>query len=351
VSARTVAGAIVRKIDPARRQALAADPLGALKEHFGLSVQEASSPRRRGAGGECDGMSFLDQKLVLYRRTYESHRENFTLLHELGHFLVEEDEDAIDWIGRQPRAERARLKEEVCNHVAALLLLPSEKIDTVVGADKPSGEHLRELFRESVASRQVCAIALAERLGCEGFTALVSFWDPSTVAFASRRAETHPVPRKGADIPATHPLRRVRRGETLRCRAWWPAADGLQRTYYMSAAADEDFVYAVFAAIDLWSVEKLHIEDPLPPVRQRDGVRVDCPSCQQSALSFEPVCGSCGRVPCAKCDRCGCNQVAPGDKPCKGCNLIHAKRLLMPWGYCPECVRKGLAPGGGNRPR
>jgi len=43
----------------------------------------------RADGGVCDGVSYLNDGVILYRST-GNRRENFTLAHELGHWLVDQ---------------------------------------------------------------------------------------------------------------------------------------------------------------------------------------------------------------------------------------------------------------------
>ena len=93
---------ILGQIAATDRDALAADPKRALTERFGLRVREQDElAQRRDAGGWCDGISFLDDGVVLYAPSPFSRRENFTLTHELGHKLTEEDDDALDWLANR----------------------------------------------------------------------------------------------------------------------------------------------------------------------------------------------------------------------------------------------------------
>src|SRR5262245_36229040 len=61
-----------------------------------------------------------------YRPT-ASRRENFTLMHELGHHLVESSIECLSWIADQPAPKR--VLEQVCDQIAADLLIPAADID------------------------------------------------------------------------------------------------------------------------------------------------------------------------------------------------------------------------------
>ena len=107
-------------------------------------------------------MFFLDGGVILYAPSPYSRRENFTLAHEYGHFLVAEQEDILDWLGDLSKPCRAL--ESVCDRIASELLLPKSLIDQVVGGQVPRASHLVALYEASNASEPCCAIALANRL-------------------------------------------------------------------------------------------------------------------------------------------------------------------------------------------
>src|SRR5262245_27643302 len=86
-------------------QQVADDPATALPEVFGITVVATSGFDSRGAGGWCDGVSLLDGNKILYRAT-ASRRENFTLCHELGHYLAERDDECLDWLADRAEPER-----------------------------------------------------------------------------------------------------------------------------------------------------------------------------------------------------------------------------------------------------
>src|SRR5260370_40861823 len=114
---------ILGQIAAIARAALAADPKRALTERFGLRVREQDElAQRRDAGGWCDGISFLDDDVVLYAPSPFSRRENFTLTHEVGHKLTEEDNDALDWLA--DRDQPGRDLAQLCDLIPATLLLP-----------------------------------------------------------------------------------------------------------------------------------------------------------------------------------------------------------------------------------
>ena len=87
-----------------------------LESSFGLHVSAGLPTSQRGDGGWCDGVSFFDSGVVVYAQQH-GRRDNFTLAHELGHFLVFDDTDALNWIADQP--DPGRTLEQVCEEIAA----------------------------------------------------------------------------------------------------------------------------------------------------------------------------------------------------------------------------------------
>ncbi len=139
------------------------DPLGVLRGDLGLTVQPAEHLTSRADGGACDGMSFLRDGVIFFAPSPQSRRQNFTLGHELGHWLVIESDAVLDWVADQ--ADSPRVLETLCDRIAQRLLLPESSVDAVFPTSTPvAAGHVLELFNASQASRPVCAIALARRL-------------------------------------------------------------------------------------------------------------------------------------------------------------------------------------------
>ena len=145
------------------RVRFSADPCGVLRSDLGLTVKAVEHlANAREDGGACDGVSFLEDGVILYAPTLASRRENFTLAHELGHWLAEKAPDIYDWLADQD--EPGRLLETVCDRIAQRLLLPDSAARAVIGQGPIRAQHLIDLYDATQASRPVCAIALAKHL-------------------------------------------------------------------------------------------------------------------------------------------------------------------------------------------
>lgn len=113
------------------RARFAGDLFSVLRDDLELTVRAVEHlARSRDGGGACDGVSFLQGGVILYAPTPASRRENFTLAHELGHWLAERAPDIYDWIADQD--EPGRLLETVCDPIAQQLLLPESAATAVI---------------------------------------------------------------------------------------------------------------------------------------------------------------------------------------------------------------------------
>lgn len=325
----------LQQVTPAVRARFAADPLGALRQELGLAVEAADHLRkRRNDGGACDGMSFLEDGVILYAPTPNSRRQNFTLAHEFGHWLVEQATEIYDWLADQ--REPARMLETVCDRIAQRLLLPAELVSSVVKRPlRASG--VLDLYRASQASRPVCCIALAERLPQLGAVILLDR-EAESVAYASVRPDPeHGWPRvfpwPGQPVPAGHPLRTLARRAAVTRRSFWRMPWGEEADYYLDAVAAGNWTVAVLSATDLWNAERLHVEQPRRfddrPVRE-----VRC--CGEVRPVRGYPCPNCREPFCPKCGRCRCDRQAAAEQICQRCFVRYLPHLLVN-GLCEEC--------------
>lgn len=306
------------------------DPLTAIQVHFKLTVTAAKSFGRRGAGGWCDGASVTEAGIILYRAT-ESRRENFTLAHELAHHLLAEDDDCPSWLADQ--AKPRELEEQICDLVAARLLVPKELMTAALAGGPPSAATVATLYKTTAASRSACAIAVAAHIPCDGFVLLT---EPGSgqVFVGARTRDTRPYAWKGDAIPPAHPLNRAQPPATA--KTWWADWHGERRDFYMSASDVDGYVCALFAENDLWNVEALHVYRPFEPDRGYNG-RISCPCGYNGTTRMFP-CKECGVPECPKCRECECQRRDRREAraTCGGC-LASVRAHLVIDGLCDNC--------------
>lgn len=311
-------------------------PMAVLREDLKLTVRPAEHlSDARDDGGACDGMSFLQDGVILYAPTPWSRRENFTLAHELGHWLVDQAPDVYDWLADQD--EPGRLLETVCDRIAQRLLLPEAAALTVIGAGPLTAQHLIDLYDASQASKPVCAIALAKRLPGLGAVAII---DRATKEVTHASVKPDPeqgwprvFPWRGQQLTQGHALLGLGPGASLSQRLTWWTPWGAQADFYVNAVGDEKRVYAVFCDSDLWSIETFHA----PIQRDFDTRPLLSGSCCGTTFQRRGYpCQACRQPFCPNCGDCRCERDARHAATCTRCFLQFSPHLVVD-GLCVEC--------------
>lgn len=296
------------------REALALEPADALVRHFGMRIAPLDQLRdSRGAGGWCDGVSLTNDRVICFAPSPNSRRQNFTLLHELGHFLANEDDDVLDWLADRP--DSATDLERLCDAVAAQILLPESTITQILDGRQPAPEHLQRLYSASKASEEVCAIALAGRLRKRGAVILIRR-RTAAVAFAAISGwPTLLVPR-GLEVPQHHPLREL--GIRQRWSGWTTSDLRLAITEpfaetmipnLMQAWAQAGSNRTTAILIDTRNDEGAEWPRPAnnaPGPYSQSGYILLCRHCGHGSNPSTYPCEECGIPPCWQCGQCQC---------------------------------------------
>ncbi len=317
-------------------QRFAVNPRQTLLEDIGLTVRAVDHlDITRDDGGICDGISYLEEGVVLYRRTGDR-RENFTLAHELGHWLVDQGDEIYDLLATQ--AESAKLLETVCDHIAQQLLLPAHLVASAVSSGPVQARHVTDLYASSSASIPACAIALARRLPGLGAVVVIDRMT-QIVEYASVRPDedskwplVYPWPRQV--VPSGHPLRNLQANATFQRRTFWETPWRRRDDYFLDALATDSRVIAIFSGSDLWGVERFH-----PHTRRefdrRPETEIEC--CRQVRRVRAWPCDTCKEPHCPECGRCRCDRRASQETRCTGtCAMKYLPHLLVN-GLCEDC--------------
>jgi len=240
-------------------------------------------------------------------------RMRFTVLHELAHLLGDdhgEFQDALYAVGPTKRA----VEEDACEAFAASMLLSDGVVDPALEDHGRTARGLMQLESVTDASREACAVAVAQRLTAPGYVALVK--DDGTLSFAARSGDVLPIARgsdqRGSVVDA------VLKGQpSLRDRGSLRFRGGtLADEMYVDVVRDGALVYIV-ATVDSPDWDVLHQLD----TSDLSARLIDC-WCEECGTEFKSPsrCEVCGEPLHDVCGRCSC-EVRPlrGERTCSEC--------------------------------
>lgn len=323
-------------LDAQTQEQFTLDPEAALTTQLGLTVRAVETlANSRADGGFCDGMSFLEDGVILYAPTPNSRRQNFTLAHELGHWIVEKDQGLFDWIADQ--ADPTSLLETVCDQIAQRLLLPDALTNDVIGTELVRAQHVQDLFDSSQASYQACAIAIARHIRGLGAVVLIDRFD-GQVHHASIQPDPDDgwpevYPWRGQVIPEAHALRVFAPGSPFARRITWRDSWGRTAEFYADAVADDRRIIAVLAGADIWKVDPSYVIQPRD-FDTRPLLTVHY--CGQERTFRGYPCPTCGQGFCPACGNCKCDRAAKTEESCAACFTLWQRHLLVD-GLCENC--------------
>lgn len=328
---------VLKGLGPVLQERFAGNPLEVLQGDLHLTVRAVDHlGAHRDGGGACDGVSFLEDNVVLYASTPNSRRENFTLAHELGHWLVERTPDAVNWLA--DHHEPDRMIEALCDRIAQRLLLSPGTLNQVIGSGPVRSTHIRDLYNTSQASEPVCAIALAARLPGLGAALIVerTSW---MVEYATVRPDTRDgwpsvFPWPKYPVPAGHPLKTMAPGSSLITKTFWRSPWGRTQSYYMDAVSGQNRVHAILCAVDVWGASEFHANEPREFDR-RPTTEIYC--CGRTRVVRGWLCHSCNEPDCPACGHCRCQRHVLREQACRGCFQLRLPHLLSN-GVCEDCL-------------
>lgn len=247
-------------------------------------------------------------------------RQYFTALHEYGHRLIDADTDIHDVLFDEPDGG-VRLTEDICDAVAAELLLPDEFVDRYIGPRGPTARAVLQLMENSEASREACCVRAAQRLPGPGhvmvarhgvalFTA--SRGTPFRVARNSPQGDDH------ITALAAHRTGSVRAEAPVRY-----ASGAISDRFFAEAHLGKGgFVVAVF------------VDGPAPWLHgptlyagdRSEAIEAYCPHCDEDFTTTAAPCPGCRDYRhryrpdgSEGCGRCSCEPKAADGRLCPGC--------------------------------
>jgi uncharacterized protein DUF955 len=260
-------------------------------------------------------------------------RRGFSILHELGHHFIEHD----DHLNDLDIDDADRRDEEICNEVAASILIPAAVVDEILAPGRFTAENVASLYHAVHASRAACCVAAVRRLRHPGCVILGTA-DGRAEFVAHHPATPWGIARGTPQGPDSLIIRAARTGGHARgvTRARF-AGGNVSGDVHGDAFVDHDgWVFAVLVA-DAHSPWEIGLNLGLTDTGPEAQV-VECLRCDESFTTYAPPCRRCGDRPCPNCGRCSC-PVGPPLRLCKGhCGLLKPPHQFRDGGdICVDC--------------
>ena len=324
---------LLEQVDPADLVELADDPAMAVEVLFDVGVT-TRPPSPPGQGCPVDGTYRPGPSpRILVADDVTPARQRFTILHELGHHLIDHDAHLNDLT----IDDADRRDEEICNEVAATVLLPVELIERTLPSGLFTAQDVASLYRAAGASRMACCVAAARHLRTPGCVTLGL--PDGTATFTAHHPATPWRIARGTLQGEDSLLARAGRNVTRRAR-------GVTRVWFASGTKSGDVHGDAFAAEDGW-VYQVTVADPCSPWDKGlkfvladtvpDAEDIECVHCGEASRVWAAPCRQCDDRICPQCQRCSC-PVGPTPRSCEGCRLLKPPNQFPDGGsLCVDC--------------
>jgi hypothetical protein len=308
--ARAIAARIIEECTTFNLAALRDAPLGTLSRNSGIAVEIEDGLTDTGCGG---GGYYRPSPPTIHLHPATWRRDNFTLIHELGHHLQQTHDQWGFALIDMTDGVRRKIEEQVCDQFAAQVLMPVGERDRRDASLHPA-DVMAGLFARSEASRPAIMLRVREMLPAESRWVL-AVADLDGVVTTSASTYDDPQPPKGL---AQEGFRRVA-AEAMDSAVRREFHEGIEyRTgtvldgMYVEAALDHEERY-VFLALrpatangsGTWDYQSQECSNPV------------CEKTFQTHRS-SGRCETCTDFKCPHCHRCSCT-APPRPTRCPSC--------------------------------
>ena len=315
---------------------LTADAFGSLSGRQDLAVMVVPEfvPPDSQLGCSVAGGYRWDPPTLIVTQSMSRRRQQFTLLHELGHHIQKNNLALGTAVveHRQPEA----FEDAACDAFAARVLLPDDLVHEHSTVRGPTVQTALDLFTTSNASRAAICVRLAGQLQSSGVVAVLD--EGGAVTFAAARGGLFPPARgstQGANplvAAAMSSLDKTRLFTRDDAVIWYRDGHSSERLYGQAAwAGDRLFVMMVeFAAP--W----LSFSPPREGTGQQTALRWE--QCEHCGRTFRigTTCTLCGQPRCPA-GHCGCT--SRNFLTCTDCHLEKHRSQFTPGStICTDCA-------------
>ena len=305
---------LAQSLSPDVAEHLLVDPVTIIEQHFEVQVRFVP---RNNLGHSCgiEGLYRGKQRTILVADETTGARLLFTLLHELGHHLLQTTLATARLIAQEV-ALRPRFEEDAADGFAAELLVPNSITDEVLARFGLGAPAVAELAAVCAGSRWACCTRIGQRLGGSGYV-LVAL--DGTVEYARLVGSAFPLGR-GTREDAKQLLSIAQRhGHHHESPVRLIQPSGVAtREYAGQAHWDGERVYAVFTdhAPPPWGGLTGYLDDH--PV----AAELECGRCLRTTRSWKR-CQACRENLCHTCGWCGCQSIRqPTSRLCSQCFTV-----------------------------
>lgn len=305
-----IAAQLIEETDAFDYDALAADPWDALGRYAGLGIEVLADMDDRCAGGGY----YRSDPPTIYLHPAIRRRDNFTLLHELGHHI---QQNHPEWgfilLDKKDPQARTMAEETVSNEIAAQILIPDDGT-TLDSRDSHPADAMAGLYATHNASRSA-ALQHVRKLLPDNAKWILAVADAAGRVQHAATTYSDYQPAKGSLQPGFAAL------------ADEAQAGPVRRTFY------EDIRYSSGARLDGMRAEAVVDDDGryvfvalTPAARFGTGKlykpKHECsnPACGHVFIASGDMrhCDKCDEPFCPNCGKCSCPPVNPTR-------------------YCPDC--------------
>ncbi|WP_248962017.1 ImmA/IrrE family metallo-endopeptidase [Sphaerisporangium perillae] len=298
---------VLEQLSPGAALRLGVEPFAMLSTFADLEVRlvpEAETGDRAGGSGCSVAGVYIHDAVppVLGVATSASvGRRAFTVLHEFGHHLQQNQTTLADLLLEQPD-DGIALEAGACDAFAAEILLPTSLVDRFIGPRGPTGAHVVDLWQASVASRAASCVRAAQRLSSPGHVVLLE--GDGKVSF-SASVGLPPIARGSTqgDI-----------GTVREALAGSGRATGRTQLRYRDGIHGDDLYaqvvpmggYLLLVAVTDGAPWLNFSPSSFTPGPVAPSWVCEHTECGHEFSSFDAQCQGCGRPRCPECQRCQC---------------------------------------------
>lgn len=298
------------------RDALESDPWAAIPSIHGLTIDIVSSIP--GGGCSIDGRYDRDAGRVEVVDRSSGRRMSFTLLHELGHHLLQTDDDCVGHLLEVRQARQHAAEEDIADAFAAEILIPSAVADEVLGDSIIRASRVAALFERCPASRSACAVRAAHACRGNGYVMVSAGAEVIHAATFGDRWQ-YPI-RRGTRQPDTSAIVMASQRASYRSqgRPHFPSGATTPTDYNLDAVTIDGFTFAIFSDKPFTN----EWETPAPRQREpQEGPEVTCTDCCEIGPSWRRCerCDAYACAACGSCPKCSFKKAKVKDKLCPGC--------------------------------